>query len=59
MFSNFPPHRLKAGWGRRGSQDPTGFMPVVNQFGNIAPAGTAVVRKPPTVLCRWWISLVT
>ena len=51
MFSNFAPQRPKAGWGRR-PQDPTGFMPVVNQFGNIASAGAAV-RKTPPVLCRW------
>ncbi len=36
MFSNFAPNRPWAGWGRRRPQDPTGFMPVVNQFVNIA-----------------------
>ena len=53
MFSNFAPQRPKAGWGRRGPEDPTGFMPVVNQFDDIEPAGAAVDHKTPPVLCRW------
>ena len=35
MFSNFAPQRREAGWGRRGLEDPTGFMPVVNEFDDI------------------------
>jgi len=35
MFSNFAPQRPKTGWGRRGPEDPIGFMPGVNEFDNI------------------------
>jgi len=32
---------------------PPVFMPVVNQFENIEPAGAAMDRKTPPVLRRW------
>ena len=38
MFSNFAPQRREAGWGRRGR----GFMPVVNEFGDIESIGTSL-----------------
>ena len=36
MLSNWAPHRSEAGWGRR-AEDPTGFVPVVKEFGDIEP----------------------
>ena len=35
MLSNFAPQRREAGWGRGEPEDPTGFIPVVKEFGEI------------------------
>ena len=48
MFSNFAPQRREAGWGRRGLEDPTGFMPVVNAFDDIEAAGGRRGPEDPT-----------
>ena len=51
MLSNLAPHRRKTGWGRSGQRrqraiDPTGFTPVVNEFGDIDRMGPQRVAAP-------------
>ncbi len=58
MLSNLALHRHEAGWGRsrpdgkwRG-RDPTGFRPVVKEFGDIGLTISGGEETPP-VLGRW------